>query len=1146
MALELHVRCLGRLSLSCREAPELAASELPLPATLKAQSLLAYLVVHRYRAHSRDHLAELFWGDRPEHNARRSLATALWQIRRCLPADDTILADSTDVQVNPRTGFWLDAAEFEKLARTRTPPAPVSTLQQAVESYGGAFLDGFYDDWVLSERYRLESLYCEALSGLMAAQEALGEHAAALAVAQRLLEQDPLREDAHRAIMRAYCRLGQRNAALAQYARCRQTLEAELGVPPMAETRALRQAILDGSLACATETAVAVPEAPQRRERARHPLDAAGQIPLVGRERELAFLADGWQAALAGQCHLLLISGEAGVGKTRLAQEFADQQRWQRVRVLQGRCYEFERLLPYQPVAEALRSLPPDAAATATAALPEWVAVQVGRLAPELMGTSPPAPLLPGEGRTPPPSLAGLLASRAAGKGAGGLGQDEAQERLFEAISRFLAQLAEQTPLLLILEDLHWAADSTLQLLHHLARSIVAQSFLIVGTLRSEAILPAHPLATLGRRLERDGLARRLWLSPLSAAAVAELIEQMSGQGEVAAPLAEHLHRETEGNPFYLIETVKALFEQGAIRVEAGKWRADYTALGRGRLPLPASVSETIAARVGRLSQATQDAVQVAAVAGREFDFDLLNGAWGKGDEATLAALDDLLRHRLITEAASGADYAFTHHKIQEVVYAGLPRHRRLRLHGQVGLALERGLGGAAGARAAELAHHFEQARQADGELTDKAIAYLLQASQQALRQSAGQEAIAYVRRGLAIVQALPKTAAHLRQEIDLQVALALPTTMVHGYGSPEARCVYEEARQLCQQRGDAQALFTTLVGLARNYAMAGDLATAVELGEQLVTSAEAARRAGWLVEACRVNGGVLFGQGRLQEARAVLERGLALYDPAYHERHAYRFGHDPAVAILNYLNLTLWLLGYPAQALTRVQQLETLAQAMVQPTSQVIAQCVLAKSACMRRDGEAALRFAGEGIRLSQAYGLSLWKGLATAFHGWALAERGEPDQGLAQLREGTAAWRATGNRHFTTFLLALQAEAALKAHELEAGRAALADGLAIASGGGDTYWLAELLRLRGELSWAAGEDGGTVEACFCEAQATARRQEAKMLELRAAVSLARLWRTQGRTQAAGETLAEIYGWFTEGFETPDLWAASALLAEM
>ena len=329
--------------------------------------------------------------------------------------------------------------------------------------------------------------------------------------------------------------------------------------------------------------------------------------------------------------------------------------------------------MPYQPVTEVLRSLPPAVAAAVSATLPEWVIAQVSRLAPEIFGQEP-----------------ALSGTDTAPQGM----QGEAQERLFEGVSQFLAQLAGQAPLLLVLEDLHWATDSTLQLLHYLARAVVAQPMLIVGTLRPEAIPPAHPLATLGRRLERDGLARRLHLPRLSAAAVASLIDRMSGDGSAIGPLAERLYRETEGNPFYLIETVKALFEQGAIRVEAGAWRADYAALGRGRLPLPASVSETIAARVGRLSDEGPGRCAVAAVAGREFDFDLLREAWGKGEEATLAALDDLLRQRLVTEAVgtAGSDYAFTHHKIQEVVYEGLPRHRRLYLHGQVGLALERSL----------------------------------------------------------------------------------------------------------------------------------------------------------------------------------------------------------------------------------------------------------------------------------------------------------------------------------------------------------------------------------------------------------------------------------------------------------------------
>jgi DNA-binding SARP family transcriptional activator/predicted ATPase len=1112
----------GRFELQYARNRDGPCQSLLLPPTLKSQSLLAYLIAFRHQAHTRERLAESFWGDRPERRARRSLSTALWQIHHCLPHPDFVRSTATTLQFDPTLPLWLDVQAFE--AQAAQPD--LANLQAAIDLYRGDFLSGFCDEWVISERYRLESLWLDVLARLMAARETLGDQAGALAAARQILDKDPLREDAHRMVMRTQCQLGQRYAALAQYRACQQLLRQELDTAPMAETQALYRAIVEGRFACAPSApegmaAVAVVSHPPVQGRS--PLDATARFPLVGREQELAGLAETWQAALAGQCSLLLISGEAGVGKTRLAQEFADQQRWQNVRVLLGPCYEFERLLPYQPVVEALHALPRAVADAACAAVPGWVSNQVARLAPGLVGHTPDAP-----GSTS--------------------GQDGAdQERLFEGVAHFLAQLAVQQPLLLILEDLHWASDSTLHLLHYLARHLVVSPLLLVGTLRPEMVSPAQALAAFGRRLERDGLARRLSLFPLSAAAVASLIEQVSGAGEAAQPLAERLYRETEGNPFYLIQTLKALFEAGTIRAAEGVWQIDETVIDRGQLPLPAGVSEMIAERVGRLGAETQGAAQVAAVVGRTFDFDLLLAAWGHGEDATLAAIDDLLRQRLIGEGGSaGPDYAFTHHKIQEVIYTDLPRRRRQHLHGQVGTALEELLGAKNGSRAAELAFHFEQAQQLDRRLADKAIAYLLQAGQQAMRQSANQEAIAYVQRGLEIVHALPETAQRVQQEIDLQIALTLPTTVVYGYGSAEAGRVYARARELCHLHEDPHALFATIVGLARYYAMAGDLATGVALTEQLVATAQAAGDTGWLVEACRLNGGLVFAQGRLHAARAVLERGLALYDPAYHERHSYRFGHDPAVAILNYLNLALWLLGYPAQAHVQFGKLEQVAQAVVHPTSQAIARCMLANSACMRRDGEAALRYAEAGVRLGQAHRLPSWKALASAFQGWALADRGESAEGLAQLIEGTAAWRAMGTRHFAPFLLGLQAEACLKAQKVAEGLAASADGLEIAQSGGDTYWLPELCRVRGELLWAGGQDVDSVEACFRDAQATAHQQAARMLELRATMSLARLWQSQGQTPAARQMLAAVYAQFDEGFDNHDLLAAEAMLRSL
>jgi adenylate cyclase len=445
-----------------------------------------------------------------------------------------------------------------------------------------------------------------------------------------------------------------------------------------------------------------------------------------------------------------------------------------------------------------------------------------------------------------------------------------------------------------------------------------------------------------------------------------------------------------------------------------------------------------------------------------------------------------------------------------------------------------------------ELAYHFEQARQLDARLTDKAMSYLLQAGRQAERGSANLEALAHYRRGLDILQALPETAQRLQQEIELQIALTVPTTVVHGYASPETRQAYERTGELCRKLGDTPALFTALVGLSRYYGVSGDFGRGLELAEQMLAIAEAAGDADWFLEAWRAFGGPLFALGRLREARTFFERGAARYDPAEHERHAYRFGHDPAVIFHGYLSLTLWLLGYPGQAAAQEQRLRDLMRKWSHPTSLAYAHCMLAKGACARREVQATRRHAEEAIGLGRTYRLPSWTAMATTLRGWALVEEGYEAEGLAQLDEGIIAWRARGFEHFAGFFLALQAESCLKTGMLSDGLAAIAAAAALAGRGGDRYWLAELSRLHGETARAQGEEAGIAEAHFLRALETARGQEARMLELRAAMSLARLWRSRGEKQAARELLAGVYGRFDEGFGAPDLQAAKALLSEM
>jgi len=751
--------------------------QLPKPAALKSQSLLAYLVLHRDMPQPRDRLIGLFWGDRPESKARASLSTALWHIRRCLP-EDCIISDPQTVKFDPEGDLWLDVDEFELQVSQDDIPA----LRSAVALYRGDFLDGFYHEWVIDERYRWEMLFMEALTRLMVGLEARKEHDAALATALRLLERDPLREDAHRLAMRAYCRLGQRNAALEQYHRCAEIVQEDLGAGPMVETTELYEEIMEERLPVG-RVAEAVPVAarPVRPTPVggRNPLDVMTASKLVGRERELAFLEGCWQRAEAGRAKLVLISGEAGVGKTRLLEEFANRLRWQGVRVPWGCCYEFERALPYQPVAEALRTVLPSLTSAELADFPAWTLEEVTRLVPEVLEKRP-----------------GLKVTPA-------IPSDEQRARLFEGVARLLAELSSHGTILIVLEDLHWASGSTLQLIHYLARQLAGHQVLMVGTFRPEEVGLGHPLLALRRRLTRDGLAEPLRLSRLSPTAAEAMMLEMSGADEEdVAPLARRLYQETEGNPFFLMEIIKALFETGVIHLKGGAWRGDFVGISEGTLPLPASVSEAIQARVHGLDEDAQEALRIAAVLGREFDFESLNAVWEKGEGATLEALDDLLRHRLIDEGsgAMGRDYVFTHHKTQEVIYSALSRRRRQHVHARAGTAMESIYDAAEVEQVAgELAFHFQEGRQHDKTLTEKAVTYLLQAGDRARTLYAHQEAIDHYQQALALLK------KQRQYERAARTLMKMGLTYHTAFDFQRAREAYQDGFALWQQAGGTE-----------------------------------------------------------------------------------------------------------------------------------------------------------------------------------------------------------------------------------------------------------------------------------------------------------------------------------------------------
>ncbi|HEX6383387.1 MAG TPA: tetratricopeptide repeat protein [Anaerolineae bacterium] len=793
--------------------------QLPKPPTQKSQSLLAYLVRHRQRPQPRERLMAMFWGERPEQRARRSLSTALWHIRRCFPNADPIQGDVHAVHFQFPGNVYLDVEAFE----TGAQGDDQASLQAAVALYQGEFLAGFYDDWIVSERYRLQSLYEEALAHLMVLYENQGQYPAALQTAQRLLEADNLREDAHRLVMRVYGRLGRRNAALEQYQRCQEIINRELGAEPMAETAELYRAIRDGRFEVGpvvdTLDLALVPAAATVRL-GQNPFDANLPDTLVGRQSELDFLRACWHNALSSRVKLLLISGEAGVGKTQLVKGFATQLRQEGIPILWGRCYEFERLLPYQPIAEALRPLLATLAREELWQLPAWVLVALARLVPEVIE------------RYEPDSTDGVTESPQTAPAE--LGQE--QTHLFHAIAHFLTALASNVPVMLVLDDLHWATASTLALLHYLVRHLAGRTVMLVGTYRREAVGSQHSLQAWQQQLRQDGVARRLHLSRLPLSAVETWIVEMSGAGKAAVPLARRLYEETEGNPFFMVEMIKALFEVGAISLVGAAWHGRFNQISQRELPLPGTVRDVIKSRVLRLPPDAQEALRLAAVLGREFDFDPLNAVWQRSEEATLSALGDLLRARLVDEGTGtiGRDYAFTHHKIQEVVYAGIPQRRRQRSHARTAETMETLYAYQLEAWLSDLAFHYEQGQQVDKALTAKAIAYLRLAGEQAAAHFANSEAINYFSRALSLT---PSTDVAGRYD------LLLAREEIHDIqGMRDAQAQDLAAlEQLAQTLSDEQR---AEVALRRaNYAEArGDYPAAIQASEVATALAQKAK----------------------------------------------------------------------------------------------------------------------------------------------------------------------------------------------------------------------------------------------------------------------------------------------------------------
>jgi predicted ATPase len=629
-------------------------------------------------------------------------------------------------------------------------------------------------------------------------------------------------------------------------------------------------------------------------------------------------------------------------------------------------------------------------------------------------------------------------------------------------------------------------------------------------------------------------------LNRLERPQVEALITHLAGGKALPAEVVAHIVAKTDGVPLFVEELTKMLLESDLLQEDTQQ----YTLTGPlAALTIPTTLQDSLMARLDRLGTA-RDVAQLGAVVGREFAYDVLQ-ALVPLDETTLQArLAQLVEAELLYQRGRPprARYVFKHALIQDAAYASLLKSTRQQVHQQIAQVLEARFPALVETQPELVAQHYTAAGCAE-----QAVAYWQRAGQQASDRLAHLEAIGHWSTGIELLQTLPKTLERTERALTLYIALGAALIITKGQAAPEVEHAYTQARALCQQVGETPQLALVLLGLWRFYLVRSQFHTARELGETLLCLAQRTDDPALAVIAHYTLGSPWLWLGALPTARQHLEEGIARYTPDQRRAPVFRIGHDPGIASRFYAAMTLWLLGYPAQALVRLHDTLVLAHELSHPYSLAWALCRAAFVFQFCRDVPAVYEQAEATVILSTEQGATQWVAQGTIFRGWALAMQDQGEAGMAQVHQGIATVRATGQALAVPYFCTVLAEVCDRLGHPEDGLQALAEAHTLVEQHDERWWEAEVCRLRGVLLLRqTGTPQAEAEAWLQRALDVARRQKAKSLELRAAMSLSRLWQQQGKQAEARALLAPVYDWFTEGFDTADLQEAQALLQEL
>jgi predicted ATPase len=850
----------------------------------------------------------------------------------------------------------------------------------------------------------------------------------------------------------------------------------------------------------------------------------------VGRERERNELSAALDTAAAGQGLIVSIAGEPGLGKTTVVEEFLGElmDSGAECRIARGRCSErlagTEAYLPWLEALDGLIRSSETCAQAMRSQAPSWYA------------------------QIAPITAADAIAVRQMPEA-----MTASQERMKRELSAFLFEASRLQPLVLFFDDLHWADVSSVDLLAFLASRFDAMRVLIVTTYRpSDMLLAKHPFLQIKPELQSRGVCHELYLEFLNQVEIENYLEMSFPAHNFPPEFPKLIFAKTEGSPLFMADLIRYLRDRNVIIEQDGEWK-----LGRS-LPevereLPESVRGMIERKIAQLSDEERRLLTMAAVQGAQFDSVIVGRAMGIPSHEIEEQMERLERVYCLVQAIGEKElpgnvlttrYRFVHVFYQNTLYGVLRTTKKIELSRAIAHAILESYQERHREAASELAALYEAARD-----YGHAAENYRQAAENAVQLFASQEAATLARKGLAALESMPEASERQELELSLQTVLGSILIGTRGYASPEVAQAYGRAVELCHQLGDTPHLMPVLYGLYVNYLARGRYRSALNLGIEFLSLAEQ-RHEATAVIGHRAVGAILFFMGELPGARDQFEQAVSIYQSARHRPLTWLYGGEPGMIARQYLAWTLWLEGYPDQALAQSREARNLGREVSHAQSQAQALASAALLHQYRREPRAVQELADATIKLASEQGLALWLGWGTILRGWAIGEQGRVDEAIERIRRGVDASLSTGAGMWQSYLISLLAEAYGKAGRPADGLAVLAQAPPVIEQNEEHFWEAEMYRVKGELLIGQSNLKSEIsdlrseaEAAFHHALLISRRQGARSLELRASISMARLWHSQGKRSQAHALLSEIYGWFTEGFDTPDSVEAWELL---